>query len=71
MNEQKEQKQNVSKFMKVIKEFSRLEKLTPLIVNILIERIEIHESDRYCRKLQQIDIYYNFIGTLDDLDLKA
>ncbi|MCO5480656.1 DUF4368 domain-containing protein [Enterococcus faecalis] len=57
--------------MKVIKEFSRLEKLTPLIVNILIERIEIHESDRYCRKLQQIDIYYNFIGTLDDLDLKA
>lgn len=71
LNEQKEQKQNVSKFMKVIKEFSHLEKLTPLIVNTLIERIEIHESDRHCRQPQQIDIYYNFVGALDDLDLKA
>lgn len=71
LGEKKEPKQNISKFMKVIKEFSHLEKLTPLIVNTLIERIEIHESDRHCRKPQQIDIYYNFVGALDDLDLKA
>ncbi|GCF93589.1 recombinase [Enterococcus florum] len=71
IKQQQEQRQNVQKFIKVIKQFSTLEKLTPTIVNTLIERIEIHKSDRHRRNTQVVDIYYNFVGALDVTELQA
>ncbi|MGO3595536.1 MAG: DUF4368 domain-containing protein [Enterococcus faecalis] len=65
---QKEDVRNVQKFLDIVRKYTTLEKLTPSIVNELIDRIEIHKPDKSSgKRTQQIDIYYRFVGKLDDL----
>lgn len=65
---QKKDVRNVHKFLDIVRKYTTLEKLTPSIVNELIDRIEIHKPDKSSgKRTQQIDIYYRFVGKLDDL----
>jgi ssDNA-binding Zn-finger/Zn-ribbon topoisomerase 1 len=49
--------------LKGLREFTELKKLTPEIVNTLIQRIEVHNSDRSTGKIRvQVDIYFTAIG---------
>ena len=55
--------------MKGLREFTELKELTPEIVNTLIQRIEVHNSDRSTGKIRvKVDIYFTAIGlfTLPD-----
>ena len=49
--------------LKGLREFTELKKLTPEIVNTLIQRIEVHNSDRSTGKIRvQVVIYFTAIG---------
>ena len=46
-----------------LRKFTQVQELTPEIVNTLIERIEVHNSDRSSGKLKvQVDIYFTAVG---------
>lgn len=67
LSKQKEETENIQKFLKVVRKYTSLEELSPNIVNELIDRIEIHKPDKSTgKRTQQIDIYYNFVGNLVD-----
>lgn len=63
---------SVEKFLQTAKRYTDITELTPTIVNELIDRIDIHKRDkRHSKKaVQQIDIHYNFIGVVGELDIE-
>ena len=64
---QQEGSLNISKFMTRISKYTELPKLTVEIVNELIDKIVIHKPTGTKRnRIIQIDIYYNFIGKLNN-----
>ena len=64
---QQEDSLNISKFMARILKYTKLPELTVEIVNELIDKIVIHKPTGTKRnRIIQIDIYYNFIGRLNN-----
>lgn len=64
---QQEDSLNISKFMVRISKYTELQELTVEIVNELIDKIVIHKPTGTKRnRIIQIDIYYNFIGKLNN-----
>ena len=64
---QQEDSLNISKFMTRISKYTELPKLTVEIVNELIDKIVIHKPTGTKRnRIIKIDIYYNFIGKLNN-----
>lgn len=67
---QQEDSLNISKFMARISKYTELPELTVEIVNELIDKIDkivIHKPTGTKRnRIIQIDIYYNFIGKLNN-----
>ena len=64
---QQEDSLNISKFMARVSKYTELPKLTVEIVNELIDKIVIHKPTGTKRnRIIQIDIYYNFIGKLNN-----
>lgn len=66
--------QNVSAdmFIGMVQKYTRAKKLTPQMLNELIEKIEVYQSEKIDGKnVQKIKIHYTCIGTLDipNLDL--
>ena len=64
---QQEVSLNISKFMARISKYTELSKLTVEIVNELIDKIVIQKPTGTKRnRIIQVDIYYNFIGKLNN-----
>ena len=64
---QQEDNLNISKFMARISKYTELPELTVEIVNELIDKILIYKPTGTKRnRIIQIDIYYNFIGKLNN-----
>lgn len=64
---QQEDSLNISKFMTRISKYTELPKLTVEIVNELIDKIVIQKPTGTKRnRIIQVDIYYNFIGKLNN-----
>lgn len=64
---QQEDSLNISKFMARILKYTELPELTVEIANELIDKIVIHKPTGTKRnRIIQIDIYYNFIGKLNN-----
>lgn len=64
---QQEDSLNISKFMVRISKYTELPKLTVEIVNELIDKIVIQKPTGTKRnRIIQVDIYYNFIGKLNN-----
>lgn len=64
---QQEDNLNISKFMTRISKYTELPELTVEIVNELIDKIVIHKPTGTKRnRIIQIDIYYSFIGKLNN-----
>ncbi|HFR3587935.1 TPA: DUF4368 domain-containing protein [Streptococcus suis] len=58
---------NISKFMTRISKYTQVSRLIVEIVNELINEIVIYKSAGVKRnRIIQIDIYYNFIGKLNN-----
>ena len=58
--------EKLSKFLKVVKSYTKIEELTPEILNSFIEKIYIGETEKYDgRKMQEVEIIYKFIGAIN------
>lgn len=56
---------NVDTFRQALKKYTRIKKLTPNILNELIDRIEVHQAEKTEHgKVQKLVIYYNCIGAI-------
>lgn len=65
--QQQEDSLNISKFMVRISKYTELPKLTVEIVNELIDKIVIQKPTGTKRnRIIQVDIYYNFVGKLNN-----
>lgn len=63
--EKANQTQNAKKFLNIAKKYTQITKLTPQILHEFINKIVVHAPDRSSgRRVVQIDIHYNFIGTI-------
>lgn len=56
---------NIEQFSKLVKEYAGIEKLTATLLNTLIEKITVSEpKDADEEQIQEIKIYYKFIGNI-------
>lgn len=61
-----QEEEKLSKFLKVVKSYTKIEELTPEILNSFIEKIYIGETEKYDgRKMQEVEIIYKFIGAIN------
>ena len=52
--------------LRTLREMTNIQKLTPTIVNSLIERIEVHNNDKYDGHCHvKVDIYFTAVGMID------
>ena len=57
---------NVEYFLKIVRQYTRIDELSARVVNDLIDRIEIHAPVKENgQRVQQIDIYYTAVGVID------
>ena len=57
---------NVAKLIAVTKKYTRIDELTPEILNAIVDKIVIHEREKKDgKRTQQIDIYYSYVGIVD------
>ena len=57
--------------MTSVRKYTRARKLTPRMLNELIEKIEVHQSEKIDGKtVQQLAIHYNCIGNIEIPDLE-
>ena len=57
-------------FMASVRKYTRAKKLTPRMLNELIEKIEVHQSEKINGKtVQKLTIHYNCIGSIEIPDL--
>jgi len=62
---------DLKKFLKVIRQCTNLEKLTPEIVNTLIKRIDVHApEEKFKHKRVKIDIHFTAVGMISIPDEK-
>ena len=57
--------------LKTLRELTDFKELTPTIVNLLIQRIEVHNNDKssgHC--YVKVDIYFTAVGMIDIPDEK-
>ena len=60
---------DLSRFMTQVRKHTNVTELTPILLNELVERIEIHAPDKSSgKRVQDIDIYFNFVGLIGKLD---
>lgn len=58
--------EKLSRFLKVVKSYTKIEELTPEILNSFIEKIYIGETEKYDgRKMQEVEIIYKFVGAIN------
>ena len=75
--ENKEKKEtDLTQFISNVKKYTEITELTPEILNELIEKIIIHQTEKINgKKVQEIDIYYRGVGiisfpvSLDDIEI--
>ena len=66
LNTTKQQELDLTSFVSKVKQYTEISELTPEIINELIDKIYVYQSEKVNGKpTQQIDIYYNGIGIID------
>ena len=57
---------NVSKLIAVTKKYTRIDELTPEILNAFEDKIVVHEREKKDgKRTQAVDIYYSYVGIVD------
>lgn len=65
INEQEDQAENVDRFIRQVKKYLYLDKLTPTILNDMVNAVYVHAPDKSSgHRVQEIEISYNYIGIL-------
>ena len=66
LNEMEKERVDLRMLLKGLREFTEIRELTPELVNTLIQRIEVHNSDRSSGQLRvKVDIYFTAVGMID------
>ena len=62
-----EVKDNAECWVALIRKYTNLTELTAPLLNELIDKIVVHEAtkDENGKRIQDIDIYYRFVGMID------
>ncbi len=75
LREMEKERTDLHALLKGLREFTQVRELTPELVNTLIRRIEIHNSDRSTGHVRvKVDIYFTAVGMIDlptEEELKA
>ncbi len=59
-------------FLRMVKRYTDIQELTPLILNELVEKSVVHQAQGVGKnRSQQLEIHYNFIGVLDTPEVAA
>lgn len=62
----KEDDDKILDFMMLIYKYNSFEELTPEILRAFIEKVAVHEKTKvYGHYRQTVEIFYNFVGTID------
>ena len=62
---QREQSENVERFIEKIHKYFDLQELTPTILNDMVQKVYVHAPEKINgKRTQQIDIYYDLVGFL-------
>ena len=62
---QEDQVENVDRFIQMAKKYLYLEKLTPAVLNDMVNAVYVHAPDKSSgHRVQDVDISYNHIGIL-------
>ena len=57
---------NVEKLIAITRRYTRIDELTPEILNVLVDKIVIHEAKKKDgKRTQSIDIYYSYVGIMN------
>lgn len=57
---------NVEKLIAVTRRYTRIDELTPEVLNALVDKIVIHEAEKKDgKRTQSIDIYYSYVGIVN------
>ena len=71
LNTEKSKSVTADMFTASVRKYTRARKLTPRMLNELIEKIEVHQSEKIDGKtVQQLTIHYNCIGNIEIPDLE-
>ncbi|MDO5144080.1 MAG: DUF4368 domain-containing protein [bacterium] len=63
--EQEDQAENVERFIQQVKKYLYIDKLTPTILNDMVNAVYVHTPDKSSgHRVQEIEISYNYIGIL-------
>ena len=68
---QQEQKTlDLSRFLTQVRKYANVTELTPIMLNELVERVEVHAPrKRYGKRAQQVDVYFNCVGRIEKREL--
>ncbi len=57
--------QDIDSYFAIVRKYTKIEQLTPTLVNEFISKIIIHEPDKSGgKRVQKVDIIYNFVGEI-------
>lgn len=71
LNTEKSKAVTADIFMACVRKYTRVSKLAPRMLNELIEKIEVHQSEKIDGKTaQQLTIHYNCIGNIEIPELE-
>ncbi len=64
----KEQSDNVTRFMRIVRKYTEITELTPEIVREFIEKVIVHEKRKVDggKRTQAVEIIYNCVGAIPD-----
>lgn len=72
IDKEKKGKNSAASFLRTVRKYTEIEKLTPIVLKELVEKIVVHHSSGVgVNRSQQLDIYYNFVGILDTPEVAA
>lgn len=62
---QEDQAENVDRFIRSAKKYLYLEKLTPAVLNDMVNAVYVHSPDKSSgHRIQDVEISYNYVGIL-------
>ena len=65
VDRQREQSDNLERFIEKVHKYFDLQELTPTILNDMVQRVYVHAPEKINgKRTQQIDIYYDLVGFL-------
>ena len=66
LHEMEKERVDLRMLLRGLREFTEIRELTPELVNTLIQRIEIHNSDRSSGHVRvKVDVYFTAVGMID------